>query len=101
MNVQLDAIAARSGYGRRALELIFNRTTGMPPGRWFMNIRLNGALRDLLEGAPGCNIADVASRWGFRHFPLLPISITVLSANCRVKPYAVNADSLLPQKHPF
>ncbi|MEE1919127.1 helix-turn-helix transcriptional regulator [Pseudomonas asiatica] len=68
MNVQLDAIAARSGYSRRALELIFNRTTGMPPGRWFMNVRLNGALRDLLQGAPGCNISDVASRWGFRHF---------------------------------
>jgi AraC-like DNA-binding protein len=41
----------------------------MPPGRWFMNIRLNGALRDLLMTTPECRVADVAARWGFRHLP--------------------------------
>lgn len=65
----LDEVARRSGYSRRALELIFNDSVGMPPGRWFMNLRLNGALRDLLAPAPGCRVADVAARWGFRHLP--------------------------------
>lgn len=65
----LEEIARRSGYSRRALEMIFNRSVGMPPGRWFMNLRLNGALRDLLIATPGCRVADVAARWGFRHLP--------------------------------
>ena len=65
----LDEIARRSGYSRRALELIFNRSVGMPPGRWFMNLRLNAALRDLLVPAAGCHVSEVASRWGFRHLP--------------------------------
>jgi len=67
--IGLDDIARRSGYSRRALELIFNRSVGMPPGRWFANLRLNGALRELLAPTPGCCVADVASRWGFRHLP--------------------------------
>jgi AraC-like DNA-binding protein len=65
--MDLADIAQRSGYSRRALELIFNRTLGMPSGRWFMNIRLNGVLRELLTAAPECRVADVATRWGFRH----------------------------------
>lgn len=65
--MELDDIARRSGYSRRALELIFNRTVGMPPGRWFMNIRLNGVMRDLLTAAPNGNVSEVAMRWGFRH----------------------------------
>lgn len=65
----LDEIARRSGYSRRALELIFNDSVGMPPGRWFMNLRLNGALRQLLTAAPDCCVGDVAARWGFRHLP--------------------------------
>lgn len=68
LEVELDDVARRSGYSRRALELIFKRTLGMPPGRWFMNIRLNGAMRDLLLAPPGCLVIDVATRWGFRHF---------------------------------
>ena len=67
--LSLDEIARRSGYSRRALELIFNDSVGMPPGRWFMNLRLNGALRELLAPSPGCRVIDVATRWGFRHLP--------------------------------
>jgi AraC-like DNA-binding protein len=69
VDIRLDEIARRSGYSRRALELIFQRSVGAPPGRWFMNMRLNGALRDLLSAAPPCRVADVATRWGFRHLP--------------------------------
>lgn len=66
--IDLNAIARRSGYTRRSLELIFNQLVGMPPGRWFMNIRLNGALRDLLASQE-IRISDIAAKWGFRHVP--------------------------------
>lgn len=69
VGIGLDDIALRSGYSRRSLELIFKQSVGMPPGRWFMNMRLNGALRDLLAPSPKCRVADVAARWGFRHLP--------------------------------
>lgn len=67
--LELADIARHSGYSRRALELIFKRSVGMPPGRWFMNVRLNGVLRDLLAPTHGCRVADVATKWGFRHLP--------------------------------
>jgi AraC-like DNA-binding protein len=67
--LDVDDIAKRSGYSRRSLELIFNKSVGVPPARWFMNLRLNGALRELLAAEPGCRVADVAARWGFRHLP--------------------------------
>ncbi|GHD66949.1 helix-turn-helix transcriptional regulator [Jeongeupia chitinilytica] len=63
----LEDVAQRCGYSRRALEMIFRRSVGMPPGRWFMNARLNGALRDLLMPPPGYGVADIAMKWGFRH----------------------------------
>lgn len=67
LQADLDDIARRSGYSRRALELIFNRTTGMAPGRWFLNIRLNGVMRNLLTATPGTQVIDIAARWGFTH----------------------------------
>ena len=67
--LDVDDIAKRSGYSRRSLELIFKKSVGVPPARWFMNLRLNGALRDLLAAEPGCRVADVAAKWGFRHPP--------------------------------
>lgn len=60
-------IARLSGYGLRSLELIFQRGVGMTPGRWFLNARLNGALRDLLVPGSTCTVSDVAAKWGFRH----------------------------------
>jgi AraC-like DNA-binding protein len=67
VDVDLTEITRRSGYSRRSLELIFHRSVGMTPGRWFTNIRLNGALRELVAPAPNCSVTDVATRWGFRH----------------------------------
>lgn len=69
LDIRLEDIARRSGYSRRSLELIFKRSVGMPPGRWFINMRLNGALRDLLTPNPQRRVADVATRWGFHHLP--------------------------------
>jgi transcriptional regulator GlxA family with amidase domain len=66
-DIALSSIAQRSGYSLRSLELIFRRSVGMAPGRWFMNARLNGALRDLVVAGPTCTVADIAAKWGFRH----------------------------------
>ncbi|MGT2509152.1 helix-turn-helix transcriptional regulator [Cupriavidus basilensis] len=67
-DIALSEIARRSGYSLRALQLIFRRSVGMTPGRWFLNIRLNGALRDLVTGDAASTVSAVATRWGFRHY---------------------------------
>ncbi|MBS0344045.1 MAG: helix-turn-helix domain-containing protein [Proteobacteria bacterium] len=66
-DVDLTEIARRSGYSLRSIEHIFKQRVGMTPGRWFANIRLNGALRDLIAPGEGCSVTEVATRWGFRH----------------------------------
>ncbi|MBV7482411.1 helix-turn-helix domain-containing protein [Bordetella sp. BOR01] len=66
-DVALADIARRCGYSLRSLELIFRRGVGMPPGRWFMTARLNGALRDLLTCDQTSTVSDIAMKWGFRH----------------------------------
>jgi len=68
-DVALTEIARRSGYSLRSLELIFRRSVGMPPGRWFMNARLNAALRELLTCDEACSVSEIAMKWGFRHLP--------------------------------
>lgn len=67
VDINLAELARRSGYSLRSLERIFRSGVGMPPDRYFMTMRLNGALRDLLAARPGCSVTEVASRWGFRH----------------------------------
>lgn len=66
-NIALDEVARRSGYTLRSLEMIFRRSVGMTPGRWFMTARLNGALRDLLTCSRSATVSDIAMKWGFRH----------------------------------
>lgn len=68
-NIALSEVARRSGYSLRSLELIFRSSVGMTPGRWFLNVRLHGALRDLLTDAHAQSVTDIALRWGFRHVP--------------------------------
>lgn len=66
-DIDLTEVARRSGYTLRSIELIFRDSVGMTPGRYFMNMRLNGTLRDLLAAGTACSVTEVASRWGFRH----------------------------------
>ncbi|WP_246288277.1 helix-turn-helix transcriptional regulator [Achromobacter pestifer] len=66
-DITVVEIARRSGYTLRSLELIFRRSVGMTPGRWFMNVRLNGALRDLIACTADRTVSDTAIKWGFRH----------------------------------
>ena len=67
IDIDLSEVARRSGYSLRSLELIFRRGVGMTPNRWFTNVRLNGALRELVAPPPDCSVTEVATRWGFRH----------------------------------
>ncbi|WP_236901240.1 AraC family transcriptional regulator [Cupriavidus necator] len=67
-DIALGEIARRSGYSHRALQLIFRRSVGMTPGRWFLGVRLNGALRDLITAPASCTVSEVATRWGFHHY---------------------------------
>lgn len=67
VELTMAELAERSGYSPRALQLIFRRSVGMTPNRWFMNIRLNGALRDLVAAKDDLTVAGVARKWGFRH----------------------------------
>lgn len=66
-HVKLTELADFTGYSLRAMELIFKKTVGMTPTRWFINIRLNGALRDLMQGTESTSVSEVANRWGFQH----------------------------------
>lgn len=67
MDIDLSEVARQSGYNLRSIERIFRSGVGMTPGRWFANVRLNGALRDLVAPGPDCSVTEVAGRWGFRH----------------------------------
>ncbi|MBK5142528.1 AraC family transcriptional regulator [Budviciaceae bacterium BWR-B9] len=67
VSASLINIAQRTGYSLRALELIFRNSVGMSPGKWFLNLRLNGTLRDLLMATPISTVSGIATRWGFQH----------------------------------
>lgn len=66
-DIDLAGLAFRTGYSLRSIERVFRDGVGMPPGRWFRNLRLNGALRDLLAAREEDSVTGVATRWGFRH----------------------------------
>ncbi|WP_168189625.1 helix-turn-helix domain-containing protein [Limnobaculum zhutongyuii] len=66
-NLKLSDLAKATGYTLRALEFIFKNSVGMSPKNWFVNMRMNGALRDLMEAKPNTTVSDVATRWGFQH----------------------------------
>ncbi|QBH96540.1 AraC family transcriptional regulator [Limnobaculum zhutongyuii] len=67
VSASLINIAQRTGYSLRALELIFRNSVGMSPGKWFLNLRLNGTLRDFLMATPVSTVSGIATRWGFQH----------------------------------
>ncbi|PHI29429.1 helix-turn-helix domain-containing protein [Budvicia aquatica] len=66
-NLKSGGIADFTGYSLRAMEMIFKNTVGMTPTHWFLNIRLNGALRDLMYPKANTTVSDVADKWGFQH----------------------------------
>lgn len=66
-NLKLSDLAKATGYTLRALEFIFKNSVGMSPKNWFVNMRMNGALRDLMDAKPNVTVSDVATKWGFQH----------------------------------
>ncbi|MBS0454895.1 MAG: helix-turn-helix transcriptional regulator [Proteobacteria bacterium] len=69
LDLSLAEVARISGCSLRSLELVFRRAVCMTPSRWFTNIRLNGALRELIMPTRDCRVGEVAMRWGFAHLP--------------------------------
>ena len=68
-DVSLPELARYTGYSERAIELVFRDAVSMTPGRWFINVRLNGTLRELLSGNATATVSEIAERWGFGHLP--------------------------------
>ncbi|WP_140918762.1 helix-turn-helix domain-containing protein [Limnobaculum xujianqingii] len=66
-NLKLSDLAKATGYTLRALEFIFKNSVGMSPKNWFWNMRMNGALRDLMDAGPNVTVSDVATKWGFQY----------------------------------
>jgi len=61
--VTIAAIARRVGVSTRALETLFQRIVDVPPGAYYVTLRLNAARRLVLD--TNLPIADVAERTGF------------------------------------
>ena len=52
----------------RTLHSAFRERLGTTPKLHLKALRLEAARRELLQGAPGTRITDVALNWGFLHF---------------------------------
>jgi len=52
----------------RTLHSTFRERLGTTPKLLLKGLRLKAARRELLQGAPGTRITDVALNWGFLHF---------------------------------
>lgn len=67
-DVGIDEIAASVGLSARGLQRQFRTFLGKTPYEALRDIRFECARRQLLLGAPGIKVMDVASRCGFPHF---------------------------------
>jgi len=67
LDIGIADIAAAGGISRRALQLAFRRHLDTTPTAYLRRVRLDGAHRELLGGAPGdgLSVTEVAYRWGF------------------------------------
>ncbi|MFV3402782.1 MULTISPECIES: helix-turn-helix domain-containing protein [Pseudomonas] len=65
--LNLVELAKLAGVSVRRLQQAFKGFTQMPPAHWLRLRRLNGARRDLLQGAGEVTVAEVAMRWSFWH----------------------------------
>ncbi|MEP9372407.1 GlxA family transcriptional regulator [Mesorhizobium sp. KR1-2] len=59
----ISAIARRTGVTARALEKIFGKSIGEPPGAYYLRLRLSAARRLVVD--TGVPMADIAARTGF------------------------------------
>jgi AraC-like DNA-binding protein/tetratricopeptide (TPR) repeat protein len=66
--VGLAELAAAAGTSSRTLQRQFKIFLGKSPAAALRDIRFESARRNLLQGAPGVRVMDVALRCGFPHF---------------------------------
>lgn len=67
-DVSLAELAAAAGLSSRALQRQFRSFLGKTPREALTGIRFERARRQLLQGAPGTKVMDVALRCGLSHF---------------------------------
>ncbi|NMH96628.1 AraC family transcriptional regulator [Pseudonocardia sp. K10HN5] len=60
-------LAEAVGTSARGLQRGFANSIGMSPTAYVRSVRLDRVRAELLAGAPGATISDVAMRWGFFH----------------------------------
>src|SRR5262245_41825263 len=61
-------LAAACGVAERTLRKHFRAFVGLSPLGYFLRLRLVAAREDLLNGANGGSVTEVATRYGFSHF---------------------------------
>lgn len=66
-SLTLSDLAAASGVTARALQRGFREVVGMSPTAYVRAVRLDRVHADLVDGAGGVPVTDVAVRWGFFH----------------------------------
>jgi adenylate cyclase len=67
-NVVMAELAAACDVAERTLRKHFRAFVGIPPVEYSRRLRLAAVREDLLAGAEGASITDVATRHGFNHF---------------------------------
>lgn len=67
-DIALAELATAAGLSGRALQRQFQTFLGKTPHEALSDIRFECARRQLLQGAPGTKVMNVASRCGFAHF---------------------------------
>jgi transcriptional regulator GlxA family with amidase domain len=67
-DIGISELAAAAGLSGRALQRQFRTFLGKTPHEALSDIRFECARRQLLQGAPGMKVMDVALRCGFPHF---------------------------------
>ncbi len=66
--ITMAELAAVCGVAERTLRKHFHAFVGVSPLDYFRRLRLAAVRADLLEGANGVSITEVATRYGFSHF---------------------------------
>ncbi|WP_419795256.1 helix-turn-helix domain-containing protein [Pseudomonas palleroniana] len=65
-NHSVEALCEHLNMSRRGLHSAFIQVVGVNPCTYIRQVRLHGARKDILSGAP--SVSEAAMRWGFWHF---------------------------------
>ncbi len=66
-NLTVAELAEAVGASARGLQRGFANSIGMSPTAYVRSVRLDRVRAELLTGAPGRSVSDIAMRWGFYH----------------------------------